>query len=361
MGDCLSVPIIAGLLVLAIAILAFPDVFYAEALSIANITFPPPTVTEIAGDVRLMQAAKGQQVMISTTAYSNLDDSSQEYMIIMEVRDETGITTFLAWSSGVLQAKANQTIGVSFIPHTEELYSVRVFAITDFDNPQVLSPLSESSIRVGDEKQYVKVTIFDDYPVPTAETLTNYTKKEAAELQGQVCGEEANVFDIVSLNDTDRDTVSWLPQELTFESLEPRQTIFRQGCSISDHEVQYVHFIMRNTTPTQVYNHIQLFQTITSAEQALEYLAYFSVAHMSKDTRSIIASEQQFESATAGCDIERNPPIKDIRITEEVGYYHVELNVYDSNSGEIYHHDWQVPTFPSSDAYALGGFKIGQC
>lgn len=344
-----------------------PDTFYADATSIVVVDFSSPVVTDIEGNV-LIQAAKDQQIVLSTTVFNNLLDHSQPYVAIMEVRDETGITEHIAWSSGILQANANQTIGVSFVPPAEGRYTVRVFAISDLEQPQILSAVRESEIRVGSEKLLQKVYVFDSYPLPTAKTLTDYMKTEAAKIQSKVCGED--VFDISSLDDTDPNLVRWLPQELTFSYLEPKDTVFRQGCSINEYAIQYKHFIMQNqyensairkNLPVPVSDTNQLFRSITSEQQALEYVAYFSISQNEKGIRFIIPSEQQFESATTGCQIEKNPSSRDITVTEKAEDYVVEINIFDRSTGGIYHQDWLVPKDQAYNAYPISAFKIGQC
>lgn len=202
--------------------------------------------------------------------------------------------------------------------------------------------------------------IFDEYPVPTAETLTNYTRMQAAELQRKVCGDRASVFDVTSLDDTDPNLFEWLPQKITFVYLKPTETLFRQGCSIDDNGIQYEHFIIRNNMPIAVPNPRALFQSLTPVEAALEYLAAFSIVQTSNDTLSVITSERDFELMTAGCEIERIPPSKNIIVTNELGYYAVQLNVYDAITGGIYHQNWKVPIDPSHDANVMNAFKIGQ-
>ncbi|HKU49106.1 MAG TPA: hypothetical protein VJP79_04075 [Nitrososphaera sp.] len=340
--------------------LLLPYTLHAKAMSVAIITMSQPIISDQEGN-SLIQAARESQIALSTTVFNNILQS-QPYVAIIEIRDESGITESLAWSSGVLRAESNRTIGISFIPHEAVTYTVRAFAITDLEQPMVLSPVAQSEINVGSEKKIERVTMFEDYPLPTVEILRNYTRMDASELQRRLCVETTEErFDVNSLAEGDPNATKWLPQKLTFENLVPKLTLYRIGCSIDSHGIQYAHYIMHNNAPTFVSDFKGLFQPITSDKQALEYVAYFWLAHGEKGIRTIIPSEPQFESATVGCVLEKNPPFRNIRIIEKSGFYMIGINIFDRDTGAIYHLEWKVPFSSDGVVYADSGFKVGQC
>jgi hypothetical protein len=350
---------------LSTLLVVFPDGLHANANSIANVTLSPPIAFDMEGN-NLIQALEGEQIVLSITVFNNMP-RQQSYVALLEVRDESGITEYLAWSSNVIQFESNKTMGISFIPTKQASYSIRAFAISDLEQPMVLSSVAVSELRVGNEKLIEQAMVFEDYPLPTVEVLRNYTKSDAKEIQEEVCIDTAELFDTDSLAENDANASRWLPQQLTFDHLVPKQTVYRIGCSIDSYGIYYAHFIMHNnfimhdSLPAFLQSNKLLFPPIASEEQALEYVAYFGLAHEGRDTRIIIPSEEEFASATLGCNIERNPSSKVIRVTEKSGFFVTELNVYDWAMGGIFHNDWIVPISPDGSVYPTNAFKIGQC
>lgn len=68
-------------------------------------------------------------------------------MALFEVRNSDDVTVYYAWQSGVLAPQANSTIGVSWQTEDQSDHYARTFAITGFDQPQILSPVTESTIE----------------------------------------------------------------------------------------------------------------------------------------------------------------------------------------------------------------------
>ena len=121
---------------------------FADALtSLAPIVPKEPIYTSLSGD-RLRWAVEGQQVMITTTFRSYLEEETN-CICIIEVRDEAGITVFLAWQSGKIKPLGNHTIGVSWLAQEPAgYYQSRVFAFEDFETYNVLSNVYNSKIEV---------------------------------------------------------------------------------------------------------------------------------------------------------------------------------------------------------------------
>jgi hypothetical protein len=114
------------------------------------ITFPHPiesfrsSVPEIAANGA---PTAGKQATLSLVV-TNDADHAQQFVELVEVRDSSGVTVFLAWQSGTLDSNSQTQIGVSWIPERPGDYIARMFAISDFDNPQVLSQVSESDFTI---------------------------------------------------------------------------------------------------------------------------------------------------------------------------------------------------------------------
>lgn len=88
------------------------------------------------------------QIVITTNA-RNCSEMDQPFLAIFEVRNSLGMTERLVWQSGVLQGNGQTQIGVSWIPTHGDEYEIRAFAISDFDSPEVLSPIGSSQVTIA--------------------------------------------------------------------------------------------------------------------------------------------------------------------------------------------------------------------
>jgi hypothetical protein len=128
------------------------DVF---GLSMASLQFSNPSLHNVNGE-RIQRVEAGQQSMIRISMHSNLPHE-QPFVIIVEVRDGSGITVQLSLQSGKVDANGNYTMETSWMPDKVclykyegcNIYEIRTFAFTDFENPQILSAVAATSgIRV---------------------------------------------------------------------------------------------------------------------------------------------------------------------------------------------------------------------
>jgi hypothetical protein len=90
----------------------------------------------------------GQQVVLTTTVTNNIDDELP-FVALVEVRDSSGITIFLAWQTGVMDAGDRNEVGLSWTPEEAGDYVVRTFVISNLSNPQVLSDVVTTNITVS--------------------------------------------------------------------------------------------------------------------------------------------------------------------------------------------------------------------
>jgi hypothetical protein len=110
----------------------------AWALSyLPAITPTRPVIYDLDGE-RLIYVEKGKQVTIMTTLSSNSQEDI-DFVGLLEIRDPHGVTVFLAWQSGTIKSEGNKTIGASWVVPQLSDYQSRVFVVTDFESPQVLS------------------------------------------------------------------------------------------------------------------------------------------------------------------------------------------------------------------------------
>jgi hypothetical protein len=112
-----------------------------------SFTPTPPSLKDVTGN-DLSSVTAGQQVILSTTVVNNLD-RSQPFAAIVEVRDSSGVTIFLAWQTGTLNQAGQTQVGLSWMADNPGDYTVRTFVISDLNNPQILSKPMESTITVS--------------------------------------------------------------------------------------------------------------------------------------------------------------------------------------------------------------------
>lgn len=110
------------------------------------ITVTSPTVNSSNGKVSDLRV--GSELKISTALVNNLDQS-QHFVIILEVRDNNDVTVFLGSSAGVLPPSGQTNIELPWTPEMEGNYEFRTFAISQFDQPLILSLISSSTIMVN--------------------------------------------------------------------------------------------------------------------------------------------------------------------------------------------------------------------
>ena len=106
-----------------------------------------PVARDVSGGA-VTQITEGQQVVLTTTISNNIDDELP-FVALIEVRDSSGITVYLAWQTGVMDAGDRTEVGLSWTPEDSGDYVVRTFVISNLNNPQVLSPVSTTNITVS--------------------------------------------------------------------------------------------------------------------------------------------------------------------------------------------------------------------
>jgi hypothetical protein len=100
------------------------------------------------------QVLVGEQVSVQITASNNID-RGKSTVILLEIRDGSGITQYLAWQNVTMEAGSNYTFATSWTAERGCIgapnecnygYELRSLAVTDLQNPQVLGAVAS----VGD-------------------------------------------------------------------------------------------------------------------------------------------------------------------------------------------------------------------
>lgn len=87
----------------------------------------------------LDEVTSGQQVIIATTVSHTSGDQDLDMIALFDVRNSAGVTEYIAWQSVVVKVGSQTQIGISWMPPHGGHYEIRTFAITDWENPQVLA------------------------------------------------------------------------------------------------------------------------------------------------------------------------------------------------------------------------------
>lgn len=89
----------------------------------------------------------GSQLALATTIENNRA-SSQPFVILIEVRDNQGVTAYLALQSGILSPNGSSTVESSWQPELGGEYEVRTFAVSSLQEGIVISEVSSSTTTV---------------------------------------------------------------------------------------------------------------------------------------------------------------------------------------------------------------------
>jgi hypothetical protein len=96
-----------------------------------------PVMKNTEGQV-ISSASEGQLAVLLTEIVNNLGHA-QSYTVIMEARDDQGLTQFLGFSIGNIEDGGRNEVGISWTPEKADNYQLRTFLITGFAEPAILS------------------------------------------------------------------------------------------------------------------------------------------------------------------------------------------------------------------------------
>ncbi len=141
-----------------IALFYGPELVSATPITVMNSSGMPVTTLFV-----------GEQAELSTIL-TNYGGWTQNFAAFIEVRDSSGVTTFLGYQNGNITADGLGPMSQSWKPEERGAYTLRVFVIDDFISPEVLSLVREITIEVK-EKPIVS-TRFKSYEIGDAITVT---------------------------------------------------------------------------------------------------------------------------------------------------------------------------------------------
>lgn len=104
--------------------------------------------TEANGDP-LTEIIAGRQTILSLTFHSYMSEDTS-FLGIVEVRDVNGFTEYLSWQSNVARPDSETKMGFSWLPEKAGCFEARSFAVTELENPNVLSLVDTQEFDVVD-------------------------------------------------------------------------------------------------------------------------------------------------------------------------------------------------------------------
>lgn len=148
---------ILAILVLLATIPSSPLLEPAAGLSM---TPRPPEFFDSGGHL-IQTATVGQPIMISMN-FTNIRYEKIGITFLFEVRNDIGITQYLAWQSTTSLPQSTKSAGISWISDSAGDYQIRIFVVSNLTNPQVLSPVETANfvvIKPEEEKKTVSVEL----------------------------------------------------------------------------------------------------------------------------------------------------------------------------------------------------------
>ncbi|MGI0048871.1 MAG: hypothetical protein ACREAW_04965 [Nitrososphaera sp.] len=90
----------------------------------------------------------GSQYMLTANVTNN-STQSLSYVAFLDLRDSEGVTQYLEFHKGRLDLEASSDIASSWTPDRPGEYELRVFVISDFENPKILSQIGINTTTIS--------------------------------------------------------------------------------------------------------------------------------------------------------------------------------------------------------------------
>lgn len=154
------------IMTISVEIVDFPGVLASSCvLEITSPALKSPHSGGLAG------ATAGEQFVITTIMSNNCVQDDVPFFALVEVRNSDGTTESLSWQSGVLKGLGYQTeIGVSWVPLRGGDYELRTFAVSNTQNPQILTAVMSQNITIATDSARAVVAIPHD-PDPSLQQV----------------------------------------------------------------------------------------------------------------------------------------------------------------------------------------------
>ncbi len=143
------------IMTLSAEILDFPGVLASSC----NLETTNPVLKSPSSRV-LAEATAGEQFVITTIISNNCVEDDVPFFALVEVRNSDGTTESLSWQSGVLRGIEDQTeVGVSWVPLRGGDYELRTFAVSNTENPQILTAVMSQNITIATNSDRAVIAI----------------------------------------------------------------------------------------------------------------------------------------------------------------------------------------------------------
>jgi hypothetical protein len=119
----------------------------AQVLSLERVAVSSVSMTDASGNA-LERVTAGQKVQLGGTL-TNGQDSSQRYVLFVQVSDAAGSTVHLAWTQSTLGARETAENSMSWTAAEPGEYTATVFVWESLDTPVALAPQSDVAFSVA--------------------------------------------------------------------------------------------------------------------------------------------------------------------------------------------------------------------
>ena len=96
-----------------------------------------------------------EQVEI-TADVTNSQDRTQNFVYIVQLKDDEGVTISLAWITGALSPNQRLSPALSWTPDKSGMYLAEIFVWESINNPDALSPPLHLEIEVREKIEKVE-------------------------------------------------------------------------------------------------------------------------------------------------------------------------------------------------------------
>lgn len=193
-----------------------------------------------------------------------------------------------------------------------------------------------------------KSTNSTGFVLPEIVPAPGFAAEQVREIQKGVCG---------GIGKDD-----WLPQEVVFAYLEPREAVFRIPCGIGPAGHFFRTFYFSGMGPMiidEYHPNAQLLFEVDSKEQAAEYVMYFSVVLAGEmDNKQFVLTEDQFDRWAEQCNSDTSVG-KELTVAKAGEDHIVDLNFVDKVSGSFEHRQYMVTR--DGAITLLGEKPLGSC
>jgi hypothetical protein len=122
--------------------------FQIAFAEVGDITVSEVEFRDIPGSGGGISDPHSRPLMLSANMTNN-SMQSISYVAFLELRDSNDITIYLEFHKGRLDPEASSNIASSWAADTTGEYELRVFAISDFENPEVLSSVGTATTVIN--------------------------------------------------------------------------------------------------------------------------------------------------------------------------------------------------------------------